>query len=410
MLVCMKTETQIREQYKQIRGSLNERSRREWAASEAMSLGWGGIAKVHRATGIVRSTIGRGIKELKTREEDLSDVDGRRRIRRPGAGRKKKSDQDPGLVSDLERLVAPVTRGDPESPLRWTCKSLRRLAEELVHAGHDVSYRTVGRMLKSLGYSLQANRKTLEGARHPDRNAQFEYINERTQHQLDTGNPTISVDTKKKELIGNYKNGGREFLPKGQPQEVKGHDFIGELGRANPYGVYDIGEDEAWVSVGISADTAEFAVEAIRRWWNTMGRNRYPGMDSLLVTADCGGSNGYRTRLWKTELQRLSDELGIPITVCHFPPGTSKWNKIEHRLFSFIAMNWRGKPLVSYRTMINLIAATTTTSGLQVRCEIDDNVYVKGRKVSDAEMASINLQRHEFHGDWNYTIQPLKHV
>lgn len=402
----MKTETQIRQQYEQIRGSLDERSRREWAASEAMSLGWGGIAKVHRATGIVRSTIGKGIKELKARNDAEGEPTSQRRIRQPGGGRKKKADQDPSLVPDLERLVDPVTRGDPESPLRWTCKSLRQLARELVNKGHDVSYRTVGRLLKSLGYSLQANRKTDEGSRHPDRNAQFEYINEQTTRQVSGGNPAISVDTKKKELVGNYKNGGREFHPKGRPQEVKVYDFIGELGRANPYGVYDIGEDEAWVSVGISADTAEFAVEAVRRWWNAMGRKRYPKMESLLVTADCGGSNGYRTRLWKTELQRLADEMGVPITVCHFPPGTSKWNKIEHRLFSFIAMNWRGKPLVSYRTMINLIGATTTKSGLEVQCEIDDNVYEKGRKVCDADMAAIKLQRHDFHGDWNYTIQP----
>jgi len=406
MLCYMKTEAEITRQYEQLRASLDERGRREWAASEAIALGYGGIAKVHRATGIVPSTIGKGIGELRMREHCPPRQDEPRRVRRPGGGRKKKVDKDQSLQADLEGLVEPTTRGDPESPLRWTCKSLRRLAEQLSVMGHKVSYRTVGRILKTLGYSLQANRKTLEGCTHPDRDAQFQYINQKTRQQLATGNPAISVDTKKKEIVGNYKNGGREFCPSGEPEEVKVYDFIGELGRANPYGVYDIGDDAAWVSVGISSDTSEFAVEAIRRWYDSMGRARYPYMRELLITADCGGSNGYRVRLWKLQLQRLANELEIPITVCHFPPGTSKWNKIEHRLFSFIAMNWRGKPLINYQTIVNLIAATTTEKGLEVCCELDENTYEKGRKVCDAEMATINIQPHEFHGDWNYTICP----
>ncbi len=274
--------------------------------------------------------------------------------------------------------------------------------------GHSVSYRTVGRLLEALDYTLQSNRKSFEGSSHVDRDAQFHHISQKTKAHSLAGNPAISVDTKKKELVGNYKNGGREFLPSGEPVEVKAYDFVGELGRASPYGVYDIGEDSAWVSVGISSDTAEFAVEAIRRWYYSMGRQRYPNMSELLITADCGGSNGYRVRLWKLQLQKLATELGVPISVCHFPPGTSKWNKIEHRLFSFIAKNWRGRPLVDYQTIVNLIAATTTNKGLQVRCELDANIYEKGKKVSDAEMEAINIERHEFHGEWNYTIYPVK--
>ena len=402
----MKTQIQIARQFKQLRGSLDERGRREWAASEAMALGYGGIALVHRATGIVPSTIGKGIKELRDQQDAPAGSEVGRRVRRPGGGRPKKTDEDPTLGSALERLVEPVTRGDPESPLRWTSKSLRRLAAELVAGGHSVSYRTVGRMLKELKYSLQGNRKTVEGKQHADRDAQFEYINRQAKRQLAVGNPTISVDTKKKELVGNYKNGGREYRPKEQPDKVDVHDFIGEQGRVNPYGVYDIYDDSAWVSVGIGSDTAEFAVESIRRWWNSMGYDRYPTLTKLLITADCGGSNGYRTRLWKLELQQLADEIDIPITVCHFPPGTSKWNKIEHRLFSFITMNWRGKPLRSYQTVVNLIAATTTSTGLEVRSEIDEGIYQKGRKVTDVEMSSLRIRRHKFHGDWNYTISP----
>lgn len=406
IVFVVKTENQIRQQYEQIRSSLDERGRREWAASEAMALGYGGIALVHRATGIVPSTIGKGISELRHRPEGHVEPEGKRRVRRPGGGRPKKTTEDPKLLRDLEQLVEPVTRGDPMSPLRWTCKSLRRLADELVTKGHSVSYRTVGRLLKTLKYSLQGNRKTIEGKQHPDRNAQFEYINAQTSQRIVDDNPAISVDTKKKELVGSYKNGGKEYRPKGQPEKVHVHDFIGELGRANPYGVYDMANDSAWVSIGISSDTAEFAVETIRRWWNSMGYDRYPGATELLITADCGGSNGYRTRLWKLELQRLADELGIPVTVCHFPPGTSKWNKIEHRLFSFITMNWRGKPLRTYQTIVNLIAATTTEAGLKVRSKIDDDFYAKGRKVTDAEMKSINIHCHAFHGEWNYTISP----
>ncbi len=307
----------------------------------------------------------------------------------------------------LEQLVEPVTRGDPESPLRWTVKSLRRLSAELKAKGHDVSRTLVSRLLKSLGYSLQANRKTMEGGSHPDRNAQFEHINAQTEQRLEAGNPVISVDTKKKELVGPFKNGGRELRPKGDGEKVRVHDFVDrELGKANPYRVYDIGANTGWVNVGVTSDTAEFAVESIRRWWHSEGCTAYPGATELLITADCGGSNGYRTRLWKLELQGLADEVGFPISVCHLPPGTSKWNKIEHRLFSFISMNWRGKPLVSLDVIIKMIAATTTAAGLVVHCELDENVYEKGRKVTDAEMAAINLAVDEFHGEWNYTIQP----
>ena len=400
----MKTEAQISQQYRQIRTSLDERGRRQWAASEALALGYGGIARVHRATGIVPSTIGKAIRELRAEED--APPSGPRRIREPGGGRKKKTDQDVTLLPDLAEIIDAGTRGDPESPLRWTCKSLRQLASELVARCHDVSYRTVGRVLKLQGFSLQANSKTVEGHQHADRDAQFEYINARTKAQHAAGNPVISVDTKKKELVGNYKNGGRELCPKGEPTKVDVHDFMGELGRASPYGVYDVGENAGWVSVGISADTSEFAVESIRRWWKAMGSPRYPDAGELLITADCGGSNGYRIRLWKLELQQLANDLGFPVTVCHLPPGTSKWNKIEHRMFSFITMNWRGKPLVNYQTIISLIAATTTTKGLTVRCELDDGTYEKGRKVGDAELASVSLHPHEFHGEWNYTIRP----
>ena len=359
-----------------------------------------------RATGLVPSTIGKGIRELRSRGPGAIDECGRRRVRRPGGGRKRKEELDPDLLIDLESLVEPEARGDPMSPLRWTCKSLRRLAKELVAMGHDIGFRTVARLLKKLGYRLQANKKTTEGKQHPDRDKQFRYINRRTRRQLTSGNPAISVDTKKKELVGNYKNGGRELRPEGDPEDVDVHDFLGELGRASPYGVYDIGDDSAWVSVGISSDTAEFAVETIRRWWNEMGYKRYSELDELLITADAGGSNGYRTRLWKLEIQQLSDEIDAPITVCHFPPGTSKWNKIEHRLFSFITMNWRGKPLRTYQTIVNLVAATTTETGLDVRCDLDDAEYEKGRKVADEEMATINIRPHRFHPEWNYTISP----
>ena len=400
----MTDEAALRQKWNQIRGSLDERGRREWAASEALAIGYGGLVLVHRATGMARSTIRKGIVGLQ--EVEAGGAGEPRRIRRAGGGRKKKTEKDPTLVADLEALIEPGTRGDPESPLRWTLKSLRVLARELRPLGHSVSHMTVRVLLKSLGYSLQGNRKTLEGTAHPDRDAQFAYINRNTAAQVAKGEPVISVDTKKKELVGQYKNVGKALRPKGSPEKVKVHDFMGELGRASPYGVYDIERNEGWVSVGISADTSEFAVESIRRWWSEMGRHRYPDASELLVTADCGGSNGARVRLWKLELQRLADELGLEITVSHLPPGTSKWNKIEHRLFSFISLNWRGRPLVDYQTVVQLIAATTTTTGLQVQCAMDENEYKKGRKVTDAEMAALSLQRHEFHGDWNYTLIP----
>jgi hypothetical protein len=315
------------------------------------------------------------------------------------------------LLADLKELVEPSTRGDPIAPLLWTAKSLRNLAGGLRELGHRICHNVVADLLRDMGYSLQANRKTLEGASHPDRDAQFGYINAQVKQALMAAEPAISVDTKKKELVGDFKNTGREYRPKGQPERVRVHDFlIPELGRAAPYGVYDIADNAGWVSLGIDHDTASFAVNAIRRWWQAMGRARYPHATQLLVTADCGGSNGARVRLWKRELQTLANELGIAITVCHLPPGTSKWNKIEHRLFSFITQNWRGRPLVSYQTIVQLIAATTTETGLKVQCEIDPNSYPAGVKVSDAEMDAINIQRHEFHGDWNYTINPLPDV
>ena len=409
MLCCMKSEAQIRRQYAQLRDSFDERARREWAGSEAIALGHGGIVKVHRAVGMAPSTIGKGVRELRAQEEQTPER-ARRRVRRPGGGRKKKVEQDPRLLSDLESLVEPATRGDPESPLRWTLKSLRRLSQELGVMDHSASRNVVSRMLHSLGYSLQANSKQREGSQHPDRNAQFEHINARTAQHLASGHPVISVDTKKKELVGSFKNAGRELRPTRDPEKVQVHDFIDRaLGKVNPYGVYDVGANSGWVSVGISSDTAAFAVESIRRWWHTSGGPRYPNATELLITADCGGSNGYRTRLWKWELQQLADELRLPIAVCHLPPGTSKWNKIEHRLFSFISMNWRGKPLVSHHTIIQLISATRTSKGLTVHCELDDNEYEKGRIVSDEQMATINLTRDTFHGEWNYTIYPSQY-
>ena len=403
----MKSEAQLRRQYQQLLGSLDERGRREWAGSEAMLLGHGGIARLHRATGLSTTTIRRGVNDLAERDE-TDAVESPRRVRRSGGGRRSATANDPGLVPALETLIEPGTRGDPESALRWTIKSLRVLAAELTRLGHPVSYRTVGHLLKDLGYSLQANKKTIEGAQHVDRDAQFGYIAAQVKKFRRARCPTLSVDTKKKELVGRYKNVGRELRPKGEPEPVKTHDFPGELGKVAPYGVYDIGDNDGWVSVGVSSDTAEFAVASLRRWWTTMGRARYGSIDKLLVTADCGGSNSYRNRLWKLELQGLADELGIAITVCHFPPGTSKWNRIEHRRFSAITLNWRGKPLVDYRTVVELIGATKTAKGLEVRCELDERHYEKGIKVSDEQMASINLHRHTFHGEWNYTIRPRK--
>ncbi|RAI45324.1 ISAzo13 family transposase [Rhodoplanes roseus] len=394
----------IRMRYLAVKPVLDERGRRRFAAAEAMAAGRGGIATVSRITGIARSTIGRGLAELRGTSPPEATPG---RVRRKGAGRPALVDSDSTLLEDLVALVEPSTRGDPMAPLKWTAKSLRRLSAELGRLGHRISPNVVGEVLHGLGYSLQANRKTKEGADHPDRDAQFTYINEQVQAAITAGEPAISVDTKKKELVGDFKNGGREWCPKGRPERVRVHDFlVPELGRASPYGVYDIADNAGWVSVGIDNDTASFAVNSIRRWWKTMGRTRHPHATKLLITADAGGSNGARVRLWKRELQTLATELGIPITVCHLPPGPSKWNRIEHRLFSVITQNWRGKPLVSLQTIVQLIAATTTDTGLKVRCEIDPNTYPAGVKISDQVMDSIALERHPFHGDWNYTIRP----
>jgi DNA-binding phage protein len=397
-------ETAIRLRYEALGPVLDERGRRRFAAAEAVAAGRGGVSAVARITRIARSTIDRGLAELRGEPERSSASS---RVRRAGGGRKRATVKDPTLLADLKLLVEPATRGDPMTPLLWTAKSLRNLAAGLTQLGHCVCHNVVAGLLREMGYSLQGNRKTLEGGSHPDRDAQFRYISDRVKNALASGQPTISVAAKKKELVGDFKNAGREYRPKGQPEDVRVHDFlIPELGRASPYGVYDIAENAGWVSVGIDHDTASFAVNAIRRWWNIMGRQRYPEANTLLITADGGGSNGSRVRLWKRELQTLANELGIEITVCHLPPGTSKWNKIEHRLFSFITQNWRGHPLVSYLTIVQLIAATTTETGLKVRCEIDPNAYPKGVKVEDDEMAALHIHRHEFHGEWNYTIRP----
>jgi len=396
-------EGAIRDRYHALAPALDERVRRLVLGAEALAAGRGGRAAVARATGASQATIRRGIAEL----ADPAARAPQGRVRRPGGGRKRAVELDPGLRDALDRLVEPTARGDPESPLRWTSKSLRNLAAELGRQGHAVSHRVVGELLHAMGYSLQANRKTLEGTDHPDRDAQFAHLNAAVQLRLSLGEPVISVDTKKKELIGPFKNGGRELRPKGDPERVRMHDFvIPELGRAAPYGVYDLAANEAWVSVGTDHDTAAFAVESIRRWWTTMGAPLYPAATRLLVTADAGGSNGYRLRLWKLELQKLADETGLQIGVCHFPPGTSKWNKIEHRLFSAITQNWRGRPLVSHEVIVELIGATTTRTGLKVKSELDTNDYPAGLRVSDAEMAKLYLQRDDFHGEWNYTILP----
>lgn len=381
---------------------LDERARRRFAAAEAMSAGRGGISAVTRATGVARSTIGRGLAELRGGEPLDTN-----RVRRPGGGGKPLIETDTSLLDDLRSLVEPDTRGDPQSSLLWTCKSLTKLSRSLRQMGHKIGRTLVGELLHKLEYSLQGNRKTREGSNNPDRDAQFQYINTRVNEALAAGAPAISVDTKKKELVGDFRNAGREWRPKGSPEEVRVHDFvIPELGRAAPYGVYDIAANAGWVSVGIDHDTGAFAVNAIRSWWTLMGRERYPNASTLLITADGGGSNGSRVRLWKLELQKLADEFGLSITVCHLPPGTSKWNRIEHRLFSFITCNWRGKPLVSHQVIVQLIAATTTKTGLKVRCELDRNAYPAGVKVSDAEIEAVKLTRHDFHGEWNYTISP----
>ena len=383
---------------------LNEQSLRRFVAMEARALGRGGVSLMSRISGLARSTIYHGLADI---TDHVSAPSGR--IRKPGGGRKKKSSEDPTLVADLMRLVEPTTRGDPMQPLLWTTRSLRNLVNGLAAKGHKVSPTVVSDLLRDMGYSLQANSKTREGTQHIDRDAQFRYINTQAMAFLAANEPLISVDTKKKELVGNFKNNGREWRRQGTPELVNVHDFIDpKLKRAVPYGVYDIANNTGWVSVGTDHDTATFAVNAIRRWWRTMGKKRHPNAKRLMVTADGGGSNGYRVRLWKVELQKLADELKLPITVCHLPPGTSKWNKIEHRLFSFISINWRGKPLRSYRTIVQLIAATTTETGLKVRAELDENKYPKGVKVSDTQINALNLSCHSFHGDWNYTISPTK--
>jgi len=385
---------------------LDERQLRLYIAAEALALGRGGVSLASEASGISRPTITAGCKELLGLDVTKgAPSGGRGRVRKLGGGRKRTVDLDETLQNDLESLIEPVTRGDPESPLRWTAKSVRKLADELKEMGHKTSHRMVAELLHELGYSLQANRKTLEGSAHPDRNAQFEYIHNKVHEFQSCGQPVISVDTKKKELVGDFKNGGRELRPKGDPERVRVHDFeIPELGKVAPYGVYDQTRNEGWVNVGTDCDTAAFAVESIRRWWITMGQEAYPKADRLLITADSGGSNGARIRLWKTELQRFANETGMVISVCHLPPGTSKWNKIEHRLFSYISQNWRGKPLVSHEVIVNLIASTTTRKGLAVQCILDTNKYPKGIKVTDEELRQVNIIRDEFHGEWNYAI------
>jgi hypothetical protein len=399
----------IEQRWELMRERLDERQRRTYAAVEAKVIGRGGVSQVAAATGLARGTIMAGMQELEGKTNEFfagATPAAAGSVRRSGGGRKPLTHKDPTLVTDLLALVDPGTRGDPESPLRWSCKSLRVLAEELNAQGHTVSHVVVGELLKAQGFSLQGNAKVIEGNQSPDRDAQFHHINATVAQALSEGRPVISVDTKKKELVGVFKNAGQEWRPAGEPEQVKVHDFVDpELGRANPYGVYDIGADQGWVSVGTDHDTASFAVQTIRRWWLTMGKPRYPDARELTITADGGGSNGHRVRLWKLELGRLAAETGLNITVCHFPPGTSKWNKIEHRLFSFITMNWRAKPLISHEVIVSLIAATKTRSGLTVRAELDNKSYPKGIAVSDADLATVPIERADFHGDWNYCIR-----
>ena len=394
----------IRARWDQMAPNLDERSRRLFAASEALMIGLGGVTAASTATGMARSTINRGIKELKAgRRESVG------RVRRPGAGRKSAVEAQPGLLAALETLIEDAIRGDPESPLRWVSRSQRNIAAAMGRLGFAVSQKLVGVLLRQLKYSCQANRKTREGTSHPDRNAQFEYVNTMVKAAIAEGAPAISVDTKKKELVGDFKNGGRELRRERDPEPVRVHDFeIKSLGKVAPYGVYDIAANDGWVNVGIDADTAAFAVESIRRWWHRLGRPRYPNAKRLVITADCGGSNGNRVRLWKRELQRFANETGLAITVTHLPPGTSKWNKVEHRLFARISQNWRGKPLVSHQVIIQLIGSTTTGTGLTIACDIDANSYPKGIKIPDAEMRALNIQQHTFHGEWNYTISPIQ--
>ncbi|MBP2444627.1 ISAzo13 family transposase [Rhizobium leguminosarum] len=396
----------IKARFETLAPYLDERARRLLAATEARAAGRGGVTAVSAATGVARSTIGRGLTELRTADARLE-----RRVRRPGGGRRPKIETEPGLLAALEELVQSAIRGDPEAALLWVSRSQRHLAGALAQRGFTASQKLVGRLLRKLGFSLQANKKTLEGASHPDRDTQFEHINEKIKQFQAAGQAAISVDTKKKELVGDFKNGGRELRPKGGPEPVRVHDFkIPELGKVAPYGVYDITNNSGWVNVGIDHDTAAFAVESIRRWWNVLGKSRYPGSTGLLITADCGGSNGARVRLWKRELQSFANETGLAITVAHHPPGTSKWNRIEHRLFAFITQNWRGKPLVSHEVIVQLIGATTTANGLDVQCCLDENDYPKAIKITDAEMNAINIDRDPFHCEWNYTISPTSVV
>jgi Rhodopirellula transposase DDE domain len=399
---------QIESKYRSLASVLDERARRQWAASEAQAYGWGGVTAVSGATGMSPNTIRKGLIELAARQ-DGREFEVTTRLRKPGGGRKRLTETDPQLDAELDRLVAPLTRGDPQSPLRWTCKSTTHLAQALTQQGHPISARAVAQLLNAAGYSLQGNRKTLEGTVHPDRNAQFEHINAQVARFQRRGQPVISVDTKKKELVGPYKNAGREWQKKGEPERVDIHDFPDpELGKVIPYGVFDLSRNEGWVSVGIDHDTAQFAAQAIGRWWHKMGAKRYPNAAALMITADGGGSNGSRCRLWKVALQTLASRLRLPIHVCHFPPGTSKWNKIEHRMFSHITQNWRGRPLISHEVIVSLIANTTTRTGLKIRAELDRGSYPIGIKISNAQLAALNLERDDFHGDWNYIITPTR--
>jgi transposase len=397
----MQTEQKIAEKLAIVLPHLNEKQRRLLIAAEARTLGWGGISQVAKATGVSRVTIHKALTEIADKKI-LAE-----RIRKPGGGRKDITEYYPNILEKLETLVDPVSRGDPRSPLRWTCKSTRQLSQELGQKGYAISNVTVADLLHRLDYSLQANAKTLEGASHPDRDAQFQYINSRVREFLRRQQPVISVDTKKKELVGNFKNGGKEWQPKGEPEKVEIHDFASpEFPKVIPYGVYDIGKNMGWINVGTDHDTASFAVASVRRWWFGMGREIYPSATALLICADCGGSNGYRVRLWKIELQTLASETGLRITICHFPPGTSKWNKVEHRLFSHISMNWRGRPLVSHEVIVKLIGETTTSTGLEVKAQLDKRRYPVKIKVTDEEMKMIKIRPHKFHGEWNYSINP----
>ena len=397
----------IAQKFASLEPVLDERARRLWAAAEARAIGRGGISRVAEATGLSRITVRSGLSELNPSSSPLDREVAAGRTRRPGGGRKPLTEHDSKLYRALEILVDPVTRGDPMSPLRWTCKSAAKLAAELQARGHSVSERSVNRLLHASGYSLQSNRKTLEGGDHPDRDAQFRHINQRVKVYQRQGQPVVSVDAKKKELVGRFRNGGREWQPSGEPEAVNVYDFIDkDLGKALPYGVYDQTTNTGWVSVGVDHDTAEFAVETLRRWWRNMGSRVYPQARSLLVTADGGGSNGSRCRLWKVELQRLASETGLRISVCHFPPGTSKWNKIEHRMFCHITQNWRGRPLTSRAVVVNLIGSTRTSTGLEIHSELDENEYPTGMKVTDEQLGGVRMKKNRFHGEWNYTILP----